>query len=80
MSNNTDNNDESINSAPMRRTSHGSIAEPHRSLRFKNPFASAMHFAERTEFYGGGQWQEVTSPDGVRCYVTRLWGKEPVAA
>jgi hypothetical protein len=36
--------------------------------------------AEHAEFYGGGQWREVVSPDGVRCYVTRLWGKEPVAA
>jgi hypothetical protein len=44
------------------------------------PRSLLIRNAEGTEFYGGGQWQEVTSPDGVRCYVTRLWGKEPVAA
>jgi hypothetical protein len=33
--------------------------------------------AQQTEFYGGGQWREVVSPDGVRCFVTRLWGKDP---
>jgi hypothetical protein len=36
--------------------------------------------AEQTEFYGGGQWREAISPDGVRCFVTRLWGQDPVAA
>jgi hypothetical protein len=36
--------------------------------------------AQRAEFFGGGQWREVISPDGVRCFVTRLWSKEPVAA
>jgi hypothetical protein len=36
--------------------------------------------AQQTEFYGGGQWREIVSPDGVRYFVTRLWGKDPVAA
>jgi hypothetical protein len=36
--------------------------------------------AQQVEFFGGGQWREVVSPHGVRCFVTRLWGKEPVAA
>jgi hypothetical protein len=36
--------------------------------------------AEHAEFHGGGQWREVVSPDGVRCFVTRLWGKDPIAA
>ncbi len=31
--------------------------------------------AQQTEFFGGGQWREAVSPDGVRCFVTRLWGK-----
>jgi hypothetical protein len=29
----------------------------------------------RAEYFGGGKWHEIISPDGVRCYVTRLWGK-----
>jgi hypothetical protein len=32
--------------------------------------------ANHNEFFGGGQWRGVVSPDGVTCYVTRLWGKE----
>jgi hypothetical protein len=35
--------------------------------------------AQQAEFFGGGQWREVVSPDGVRCFVTRLWG-DPIAA
>ena len=34
---------------------------------------NAMH----TEFFGGGRWREVVSPDGIVCYVTRLWGEDP---
>jgi hypothetical protein len=33
--------------------------------------------ARHNEYFGGGEWREVVSPDGVRCLVTRLWGKEP---
>jgi hypothetical protein len=44
------------------------------------PRSLLIRNAEQTEFFGGGQWREVVSPDGVRCFVTRLWGKEPVAA
>jgi hypothetical protein len=36
--------------------------------------------AQQAEFFGGGQWREVVSPDGVRCFVTHLWGKDPIAA
>ncbi len=33
--------------------------------------------AKQTEFFGGGEWRTVVSPDGVLCHVTRLWGKDP---
>jgi hypothetical protein len=29
--------------------------------------------AVQIEFFGGGHWQQVVSPDGVVTYVTRLW-------
>jgi hypothetical protein len=38
--------------------------------------ASLIRNAIQTEFFGGGKWRELVSPDGVRCHVTRLWGKE----
>jgi hypothetical protein len=38
--------------------------------------STLVNNAIQTEFFGGGRWREVISPDGVRCYVTRLWGKE----
>jgi hypothetical protein len=41
--------------------------------------ATLIRNAVQTEFFGGGQWREVVSPDGVRSYVTRLWGDEPKA-
>lgn len=44
------------------------------------PRSDLIRNAQQAEFFGGGQWREVTSPDGVRCCVTRLWGKDPVAA
>jgi hypothetical protein len=34
--------------------------------------------AKHTEYFGGGEWRKVESPDGVVCYVNRMWGKEPV--
>jgi len=39
-----------------------------------------MRNAKQVEFFGGGRWREVVSPDGVRCYVTRLWGNAAKAA
>jgi hypothetical protein len=42
----------------------------------KRDRASLIRNAIQTEFFGGGKWREVVSPDGVRCHVTRLWGKE----
>lgn len=41
--------------------------------------AAFIRNAVQTEFFGGGKWRKVVSPDGVVCYVTRLWGKEPQA-
>ncbi len=41
------------------------------------PRSVLIRNAKQTEFYGGGQWREVISPDGVRTFVTRLWGKDP---
>jgi hypothetical protein len=38
--------------------------------------ATLIRNAIQTEFFGGSKWREVVSPDGVRCHVTRLWGKE----
>jgi hypothetical protein len=38
------------------------------------PRSKFIRNAKQTEFFGGGQWREVTSPDGVTCCVTRLWG------
>jgi hypothetical protein len=38
--------------------------------------SSLVNNATRAEYFGGGQWREIISPDGVRCYVTRLWGKD----
>jgi hypothetical protein len=38
--------------------------------------ATLIRNAMQTEFFGGGKWREVVSPDGVRCYVTRLWGTD----
>jgi hypothetical protein len=38
-----------------------------------------VHNALQTEYFGGGAWQMVVSPDGVACYVNRMWGKEPLA-
>jgi hypothetical protein len=35
--------------------------------------------AQQVEFFGGGQWREVVSPDGVRCYVTDLRSPKPRA-
>ena len=29
--------------------------------------------AAQIEFFGGGHWQQVVSPDGVATHVTRLW-------
>jgi hypothetical protein len=37
--------------------------------------ARLIRNAQQAEYFGGGQWREVISPDGVRCYVTRLRGK-----
>jgi hypothetical protein len=31
--------------------------------------------AIHTEFFGGGKWERVMSPDGVAVDVTRLWGQ-----
>jgi hypothetical protein len=42
-----------------------------RSLR-----ATLRRNAIQSEYFGGGKWREVISPDGVRCYVTQLWGKD----
>jgi hypothetical protein len=36
--------------------------------------ATLIRNAMQAEFFGGGKWREVISPDGVRCCVTRLWG------
>jgi hypothetical protein len=38
------------------------------------PRSSLVNNAVQTEYFGGGRWHEIISPDGVRCYVTRLWG------
>jgi hypothetical protein len=43
---------------------------PERSALIRN--------AQHTEYFGGGEWRKVESPDGVVCYVNRMWGKEPV--
>jgi hypothetical protein len=39
--------------------------------------ATSIRNANQTEYFGGGSWREVVSPDGVVCYVSRLWGKKP---
>jgi hypothetical protein len=62
---------------PQRSAHSTGIKIGHKDDRL--PRSDLIRNAERTEFYGGGQWREVVSPDGVRCYVTRLWGKEPDA-
>jgi hypothetical protein len=36
--------------------------------------ATLIRNAMQAEFFGGGKWREVISPDSVRCCVTRLWG------
>jgi hypothetical protein len=38
--------------------------------------ATLIRNAVQTEFFGGWQWREVISLDGVLSYVTRLWGEE----
>jgi hypothetical protein len=38
--------------------------------------ATLIRNAVETEFFGGGEWRQVVSPDGVVCYVTRIWGKD----
>jgi hypothetical protein len=46
------------------------------TLSAKRTRAELLRNAIRTEFFGGGKWREVVNPDGVRCYVTRLWGTD----
>ena len=65
----------------------GAIQEMPDSIGVKQPikpdlalFWKLLGNAVQTEFYGGGKWREVVSLDGVRCFVTRLWGKDPIAA
>jgi hypothetical protein len=42
--------------------------------------ASLIRNALRAELGVEDDWRRVVSPDGVVCYVTRLWGKEPEQA
>jgi hypothetical protein len=32
--------------------------------------------AAQIEFFGGGHWQQVVSPDGIATHVTRLWPRK----
>jgi hypothetical protein len=63
---------------PQRSAHSTGIKIDHKDDRL--PRSLLIRNAEQTEFYGGGQWREVVSSDGVRCFVTQLWGKDPVAA
>ena len=45
-------------------------------VSLKRDRATLIRNAIQAEFFGGGKWREVVSPDGVRCYVTRLWGTD----
>jgi hypothetical protein len=52
--------------------------ESDRKLTRSELIRNAIH----NEYLGGGTWREVVSPDANerfhgRCYVTRIWGKEP---
>ena len=49
--------------------------KPGSKTALKPDRATLIRNAKQVEFFGGGRWREVVSPDGVRCYVNRLWGK-----
>jgi hypothetical protein len=42
-------------------------------LRGPESRSSLINNAIHTEFFGGGKWERVVSPDGVVTDVTRLW-------
>jgi hypothetical protein len=55
-------------------TNHPKKTSNINGLEARIPRSSLVNNAIQTEYFGGGRWKEVTSPDGVRCYATRLWG------
>lgn len=74
-------NDPSDASIALENLDSMRVESPHKAGRPARSCdrATLIRNAVQTEFFGGGQWREFVSTDGVPCYVTRLWGKEPQA-
>ena len=90
----TQNEAETVTKCPEGTTPHATVTRPKMNQSFQGvkrakngharpdriPRSKLIRNAQQAEFFGGGQWREVVSPDGVRCFVTRLWGKDRIAA